>query len=75
MNYVIYRLKKMTENGRRCVCLASIYWSLGMEQELKKEWLTRPGRLIIRYALSAKAQDAQWTYVGRYDRFHRFVSN
>ena len=28
--------------------------------------MPRPGRLIIRYAPSAKAQDAQWAYVGRY---------
>ena len=40
------------------------------EQELKKKILTRTGRLIIRYAPSAKAQDAQWAYVGRYR--HRF---
>ena len=37
-----------------------------MEQELKEEWLARPGRLVIRYAPSAKAQDAQWAYVGQY---------
>ena len=39
-----------------------------MEQELKEEWLTRTGRLIIRYAPSAKTEsrDAQWAYVGRY---------
>ena len=35
-----------------------------LEYELKEE-LTRTGRLMIRYAPSAKAQDAQWAYVGR----------
>ena len=44
------------------------------EQELKKKILTRTGRLIIRYAPSAKAQDAQWAYVGQY-LFSRFVRN
>ena len=37
-----------------------------MEQELKEKLMTRSERLIIRYAPSAKAQDAQWAYVGRY---------
>ena len=37
-----------------------------MEQELKKEWLARSVRLIIRYAPSPKAQDSQQAYVGRY---------
>ena len=37
-----------------------------MEQELKEKLLSRPGCLIIRYEPSAKAQDAQWAYVGRY---------
>ena len=37
-----------------------------MEQELKEEELTRPGRLILGYVPSTKAQEVQWAYVGRY---------
>ena len=40
-------------------------FSDNMEKELKEEWLTRPGRLIIWYASSSKSQDAPWAYVGR----------
>ena len=46
-----------------------------MEQELTEEWSTRTGRLIKRYALSAKAQDAKWAYVGEYTFFTTFVRN
>ena len=36
-----------------------------IEQELKEEWLTRTGHLIIRYEPFAKAQDAQWVFYRR----------
>ena len=40
-----------------------------MEKELKEGWLTRTVRLIKRYAPCAKAQNAQWAYLGR-DMFY-----